>query len=130
MNRSTWNFAYTIEQLRDAAIAKRDWHEGRLKWWDDKRDETEAKIKSEGIEIDKSVAFGTDGYFSNKSHRRGASVTINNDLLDDFQECHSKVSEHQNKVKEYNGWVEVFSSQPLHHTLNLHQDDWLFFFGK
>lgn len=129
MNRHTWTFNYTADKLYDAAMMKREWHEGRLKWWAAKRDETKETIKAEGIEIDESVAFGTDTFYSNKSAHRGSSVSIRNDLVKDLTECVNKVSEHQNKIKEYDAWTQVLNSQ-RQAVLPLSQDDWLFFFGK
>lgn len=129
MNRVSWKFSYTADKLLGAADTKKTWHEGRLKWWADKRDETETKIRSEGLEIDKSVAFGTEAYLSNKSTHRGASIQINNDLLRDFSECQQKVAEHQGKIKDYDAWCQVLTSQGQA-TFDLNQDDWLFFFGK
>jgi hypothetical protein len=129
MNRNQWKFAYTADHLLVAAKTKKTWHEGRVNWWTKKRDEIKEKIKSEGIEIDESVAFGTEGYLSNKSNYRGASVSIRNDLVQDLNECVNKVSEHQTKVKEYDAWVQVLESQGKV-SLDLNQDDWLFFFGK
>lgn len=128
-NREEWKFAYQADKLLDAATTKKGWHEGRLKWWATKRDEMKEKIKDEGIEIDESVAYGTENYLSNKSSHRGASVSIRNDLVVDLNECVSKVSEHQNKIKNYDAWTQVLASQGSG-SFDLDQDDWLFFFGK
>lgn len=129
MNRHEWTFTYTADKLLAAAIAKKNWHEGRLNWWAKSRDEIKQTIKSEGIEIDESVAYGTENYLSNKSAHRGAAVSIRNDLVKDLNECVQKVSEHQNKIKDYDAWVQVLESQGQS-SLELNQDDWLFFFGK
>ena len=77
MNRTSWKFSYTADKLLGAATTKKTWHESRLDWWAKKRDEIKETIKAEGIEIDESVAFGTDNYLSNKSsHRMDLQVTI------------------------------------------------------
>jgi len=128
-NRLMWKFSYPADKLLEAATTKKAWHEERLKWWGTKRDEMKDKIKAEGIEIDESVAFGTDNYLSNKSTHRGASVSIRNDLVVDLTECVNKVSEHQNKIKDYDAWTQVLASQGQG-SFDLYQDDWLFFFGK
>lgn len=129
MNRNQWKFTYTADKLLEAANTKKRWHDGRLTWWASKRDEIKETIKSEGIEIDESVSFGTENYLSNKSAYRGSSVSIRNDLVEDLNECVGKVSEHQNKIKDYDAWIQVLESQGQS-SLELHQDDWLFFFGK
>lgn len=128
MNRDEWKFAYTAEKLLEAATAKKTFHEGRLTWWTDKQKEVEATIRSEGIEIDESVAIGTSNY-ANSFTGRGANVTIRNDLVRDLQECVSKAQEHREKVRGYDAWIQVLASQGRA-AFDLHQDDWLFFFGK
>src|SRR6266478_6038948 len=128
MNRNSWKFTYNADKLLLAAETKINWHEGRLKWWKDKREEIKGTIRSEGIEIDESVAAAEEGYkFS--SAQRGASVSIRNDLVSDLNECVNKVKEHQSKVRDYDAWRQVLASQGQV-SLELQQDDWLFFFGK
>lgn len=128
-NRLEWKFSYTADKLLEAATNKKHWHEGRLAWWAKKRDETKDTIKADGIEIDESVAFGTDTYISNKSAHRNSQVSIRNDLVKDLQECLAKVNEHQVKVKDYDAWMQVLSTQGQT-AFDLNQYDWLFFFGK
>lgn len=128
MNRASWKFTYTADKLLEAATAKRDFHAGRLDWWSSKRKETEDKIRSEGIEIDESVAIGSlTSNYSNSG--RGPQVSIRNDLVRDLTECVSKTQEHEAKIRDYGAWIQVLSSQGQT-SLELHQDDWLFFFGK
>lgn len=127
MNRSNWTFPYPADKLLDAAMAKKVFHEGRLDWWTDKRKSVEDTIRSEGIEIDESVAAVLSGY-SNTS-MRGPQVTIRNDLVRDLQECVAKTQEHQSKIKDYDAWTQVLASQGQA-SFDLYQDDWLFFFGK
>ena len=123
MNRNSWKFSYTADKLLDAANAKTSFHEGRLSWWAKKKEEVLSSIRSEGLEIDESVALG----YTNSG--RNTSVNIRNDLLKDLNECVSKITEHTGKLKEYNAWIQVLHSQGQA-ALDLNQDDWLFFFGK
>lgn len=129
MNRASWKFTYTADKLLDAATAKKDWHASRLDWWSGKRKETEDKIRSEGIEIDESVGVGslTTANYSNSG--RGPQVSIRNDLVRDLTECVQKTNEHEGKIRDYGAWIQVLASQGQT-SLELHQDDWLFFFGK
>ncbi|MCW2228119.1 hypothetical protein [Bradyrhizobium elkanii] len=129
MNRSSWKFTYTADKLFAAADAKKDWHMERLKWWSDKRKEVEATIRSEGIEIDESVAANIGSLNYSNSVHRGPSVNIRNDLVRDLSECVSKTQEHEAKCREYDAWMQVLGSQGQA-SLDLNQDDWLFFFGK
>jgi hypothetical protein len=129
MNRSSWKFTYTADKLLAAANAKKAFHTERHQWWSDKRDETKEKIKNEGIEIDESVAHGLNQATYSNSAFRGPSVSIRNDLVTDLDECVAKVGEHQHKIKDYDAWVQVLESQGQA-SLDLQQDDWLFFFGR
>lgn len=128
MNRDEWAFPYTADKLLEAAQAKKTFHESRLEWWEGKRKEVETTIRAEGIEIDESVAANLSSY-SNSTVGRGAQVSIRTDLVRDLQECVGKTAEHRQKIKDYDAWTQVLASQGQS-TFDLHQDDWLFFFGK
>lgn len=126
MNRKAWNFPYAADKLLDAARAKVAFHKDRLKWWEGKKQEVLALIRAEGIEIDESVAAG-EGY--GKSYTRQETVMIRNDLREDLEEVQAKVKEHRGKIADYGAWAEVLASQGGS-KFDLHQEDWLFFFGK
>ncbi len=126
MNRDEWKFSYTADRLLEAAMGKKEFHLGRLDWWSKKQKEVEGTIRSEGIEIDESVASAITNY---STAHRGAQVNIRGDLVRDLQECVVKVSEHREHIKNYDAWAQVLSSQGSS-SFDLHQDDWLFFFGK
>lgn len=126
MNRKTWNFPYPADKLLEAATAKVDFHKARLAWWTEKKESVLGQIRAEGIEIDESVAAG-QGY--GKSYARDEQVSIRNDLLRDLNECVAKVREHSEKIGDYDAWMQVLSSQGQS-MFDLHQDDWLFFFGR
>lgn len=123
MNRTEWTFPYSADKLHAAALAKHQFHTGRLDWWGKKKEEVLTQIKAEGLEIDESVAMG----YSNSG--RQTSVNIRNDFLRDLNECISKVAEHTSRTKDYDAWMQVLASQGQV-TFSLHQDDWLFFFGN
>lgn len=53
---------------------------------------------------------------------------VRNDLQQKLTECHTKINEHLAKVNEYTGWVQVLNGNP-ESRLQLHVDDYLFFFG-
>jgi hypothetical protein len=130
--RHIWKFAYTADKLLEAAQAKHSFHTGRLTWWTAKRDEIKETIKSDGIEIDESVADQagkSGGYPGYSTLGRPSQVSIRTDLVQDLNECLSKVQEHRGKVREYDAWIQVLESQGKA-SLDLDQDDWLFFFGK
>lgn len=123
MNRNGWEFSYTADKLLQAALTKQAHHADRLVWWESQKASVMERIKAEGIEIDESLSnFASNAY-------RNPTVSVRNDLLADMQECVTKVVEHRAKVAEYEAWGQVLSSQGQA-ALNLHHDDWHFFFGK
>ena len=129
-NRTAWKFSYNADQLTTAAKTKFDYHSARLVWWQQKQQETIAKIKSEGVKVDESIVEElTKTGYSTSNIGRGPQVQIRNDLLADLNECAHKVEEHRRKIKDYEGWVEILASQGQL-TLALDQEDWLFFFSK
>jgi len=123
MQRDKWTFPYAADKLLEAARAKLDFHASRLEWWKKKKEEVLTQIKAEGLEIDESVALG----YSNSM--RNTSVNVRNDLLTDLNECVQKINEHKHKMTDYHAWIQVLASQGQA-GFDLHQDDWLFFFGK
>lgn len=127
MKRDEWEFPYGAEILNDAATKKNAHHFERQKWWENKKQEVMTTIKSEGIEIDESLAGEYVGKMSNYS--RGTTVMVRNDLQKDLDECVAKIKEHRNKAEGYAAWTEVLSVQKGM-VFNLHQEDWLYFFGK
>ena len=124
MQRHQWTFSYPADTLLKAATTKHEFHDQRLGWWTTKKSEVLDKIRAEGLEIDESVAVG----YSNKSGRE-TSVNVRIDLLRDMNECAQKIVEHTAKVKDYDAWIQVLTSQGQTY-FSLHQEDWLFFFGK
>lgn len=124
MNRSKWEFPYAADKLLDAARAKHQHHTVRLKWWEDKKAETMEKVKAEGLEFDESLADKLSS-----AYNRQTTVQIREDLLRDLQECVGKIREHRDKTNDYDAWMQVLASQGSA-AFVLHQEDWLFFFGK
>lgn len=122
--RDNWRFTYTVDNIKQAAIEKEAWHLNRHAFWKEKNDEVMTKIKSEGLEISKSVAQS----YSNSG--RNAQVMVRTDLQVDLNECQSKITEHLNKYKDYQAWVFVLDSQPPQNLLELSKDDYLYFYGK
>ena len=61
MNRETWTFDYPTEQILGAVHEKLDFHSQQLQFWQAKREEIAATIRSEGIEINEKRGFGFSG---------------------------------------------------------------------
>lgn len=125
MLRNEWKFDYTASTLADAALAKRNAHEGKLHWWENKKAEVMTKVRESGIEVHESVAAS----YSNTKGSFGPQITIDATLQRDLQECQEKILSHTTLIQAYDGWVQVLTNN-LEVRLTLHHDDWLFFFGK
>lgn len=123
MQRSQWLFQYSSKDLAKAALAKVEHHRRRLKFWEEAKAKVMAEVKESGIEVSESEAGGN---YSN--HRREPRVMVRNDLQVRITECHEKIQEHQGRITEYNGWVQVLEASSA--TLPLNADDYLFFYGK
>jgi hypothetical protein len=124
MNRKDWEFEYTAKTLADAASSKKAYRESRVEWWKNQQSSLMAEIKENGLEINESVAslYAT-------SASRAPQLTVKADLQQKLSECHAKIREHLEAVREYDGWVQVLNANP-ESRLKLKYGDWLFFFGE
>lgn len=128
MQRKEWEFEYTASKLAEAAQAKVKWHNERLEWWKNKKNEVFATIRKEGLEVDEKISLE----FKNPKSRdwdRGAQVMVRNDLQKDLDECMEKLQAHTLRLNEYCGWQQVLAAN-TENRQSLDIDDWLFFFGK
>jgi hypothetical protein len=130
MARDGWRFTFTSAAVLAAAEKKVAHHQGRVDWWLAKRDEVLAKVRSEGIEIDESLAVEDGKWANTASYNRQPGAMIRQDLLEDIAECNNKVREHRAKVAGYEGWVELLGAPagvPME--LELEHADWTYFFS-
>lgn len=58
MQRNEWKFDYTARNLAAAARERLEFHQERLAFWKQKRDEVLAQIRSEGVEVDEKILLG------------------------------------------------------------------------
>lgn len=136
MKRQEWEFRYTATQLAEAAAKKRDHHRERTAWWITQKEAVMAEIKESGIEVSESVA----AQYSNTTMKMAPQVMVRSDLQSKLNECYGKITKHQQIADEYDGWFQVMqgrghngviqlaaSTEPY---FDLHQDDWLYFFGE
>lgn len=127
MLRDEWVFNYKIETIAEATTNKLQFHQDRLKWWKEKKEQVMAKIREDGLEIDENIVME---YLSPKSRdwERGAQVTVRDDLKKDLDECLKKLAHHTAFIDDFNGWNQLLVGNP-NATLGLDHSDWLFFFG-
>jgi hypothetical protein len=129
MNRDNWLFTYTAGAVLDAAKAKVEHHGARAAWWLGKREGVLERVKSEGIEIDESLAAGDVSKFAN-TYARQPGAMIRQDLLNDIGECNAKVAEHRTKLAGYEAWVEMLGADGgVPDELELDHADWTYFFS-
>lgn len=124
MNRQDWEFEYVGSVLAEASKTKKIYRESRLAWWKTKEEELMKEVKESGLEINESVG---SSYMSNAG--RAPHISVRGDLQDKLSECHSKIKEHSEAAREYDGWIQVLTSNP-ESILKLKHSDWLFFFSK
>lgn len=131
MKRNEWEVQYTGSALADAAMAKIDFHGGRLKFWAGKKEEVMGEIKASGLEINESLAdqLRASNSYQATTQGYGPSVTIRDDLLQKMQEAHGKVGTHESLIKQYQAWAQMMTAHPTA-LFSLRHDDWMFFFGK
>src|SRR4051812_44928664 len=136
--RSYWTFQYKAQEIGDAAARQRDYRKEREQFWRNKKEEVMATIRKEGVEINESIAdqlmgggvaaaaaMGKNAYSTQAL--RGPSVTIREDLVQNLQECVTKIETHRKAAIDYEGWVQ-FLTAPANRekTLELTQQDWLY----
>lgn len=134
--RENWIFEYKVADVLEGAITRRDYHEGRLKWWSEQYEEVRKKILAEGITFDQSLLDRNDfakSMFSNSmpSYARGQEVTVDPELLRDLQECATKKIEHMKAFMNYSSWCAALQHRVTNSPealLPLKFDDWRFFF--
>ncbi len=129
MQRDTWKFGYSAQQIIEATNSKLKFHQERFDWWKDKKEQVLTQIRAEGLEIDEAIALE---YISPKSRdywERGAQVTVRDDLRKDLNECLKKLAYHTDLINDFRGWQQVLTANP-DTPLNLDHEDWLFFFGQ
>lgn len=125
MKRNEWQFNFAVSELIEPTQKKIDAHTAKLKWWENKKAEVMQKVRESGIEIHDSVAAS----YSNTKGGFGPEIKIDVTMQRDLSECQQKIMEHSLLLKTYQGWLELFKHNP-NNRLELHADDWLFFFGE
>lgn len=133
MLRDEWRFTHTAEELLTAATAQRDFRAGRVKVWEDKKQEVITRIRESGINVNDSIAAemsANPGKYLSTHGRRGPQITIDATMQADLDECFSKIQHHRELLDQYAAWVQVFDSRDATETFELQHDDWMFFFGK
>jgi hypothetical protein len=129
MKREEWTFEYSAAALADAAAAQAAFRRTRFEFWSTKKSEVMQKIRDSGITVHEDIALGLlDKSYSN-SVRAGAQVLVDPMLQRDLNECVTKMQNHSERARQYDGWEQVFRGNrdarvPLDH------DDWMYFFGR
>jgi hypothetical protein len=125
--RKDWRFPYTTTRVLEGAKTKALFHAERLAFWQRKQTETMERIKSDGLQVQTSLAGSN---YSNVNRGFGAQVVVDATLQRDLDECETKIHEHKAKADTYRGWVEVLAAQRGDVTVELDHEDYLFFFGR
>jgi hypothetical protein len=134
MKRDEWLFTYTAKDLAVAAKAQKEFREGRVAAWEAKKTETMARIKESGLTVHEDLAVGMSAANMLNKYQSthaigGPQILIDDTMQRDLNECHMKLNEHRNLVKQYSAWLQVLEANPADR-VSLDHDDWMFFFGK
>jgi hypothetical protein len=130
MLRVKWEFEYTASKLASAAKEQHDFRVGRIKVWEEKKQQVMQQIRDTGLSIDESLALQLSNKMSSyTSHNSGVSVKIDQTLLDNLDETVQKINEHTTLKTQYNAWTQVLFANP-ESRLKLDHEDWMFFFGR
>jgi len=131
MKRDDWVVPYTGNALLAAATGKLEFHEGRRKWWGEKKEELIGKIRAEGINVTESVVdeLGKLGYHTSNAAIGGPTIQIDAGLAAQVREAAQKVHEHDGKIAQYKAWMQMLEAHQ-NANFDLDHDDWMFFFGK
>lgn len=124
VNRHNWQFEYSAASLLHAARNKVQLHKSRLDFWSKAKDKVMAEIRESGIDVAESSAGSNYTKSGMTPH-----VVIDTTLQSKLTECHQKVHEHNNQIKDYEGWMQVMEDNPGKN-FQLTIDDYLYFFGK
>jgi len=132
MNRDQWEFEYTANKLSEAAQAQKDYRDGRVKVWEEKKAEIMTKIKDSGLTVHESpgekLSTASNNY-NTRAMGRGVTVMVDPMLQRDMDECMTKIEQHREASKSYDGWIQVLNANS-EARLKLKHNDWMYFFGK
>ena len=124
--RTLWRITLPASKVHEGAVAKLQYHQNRLKVWENAREETKQKIKERGVILDESVLDEEHSKYSNSG--RAPSVALDNLLVKDLNEANNKINEHKDRVSGFQSWV--FFLENATGDLELTLSDYLYFFGK
>jgi len=128
MKRQEWTFDIAAAELAKASQAKVIHHTDRLSFWKGSQEKVMQEVREKGLSIETSAAgFGYSG--SNVRPKNMPQIVIDDTYQRRLEESNEKIQEHQRKLSEYEGWVQVMADNQSR-TYPLNADDYLFFFGK
>ncbi len=101
--RHEWTFAYSIEELRQAAQAQLGRNQDRVSYWVQKKEEAEINLRENGVEFrDDQVTGGSQ-----------LNIMVDPDLRQRYDDARSKLRTYVNLVEEFERWLRVFHGLDL-----------------
>lgn len=121
IGRNSWTFEYQVKEVLDACRARMKYHEERIAWWKNERDEVEKKLRDSGVT------------FNEPTYTGGARLEarLDDTLTSRLAECRTSVNWHENRYNDYEAFEEaLFRETAMDNpaTLHLTADDVNFFF--
>jgi hypothetical protein len=118
--RSDWTFEYGIEEVKDAAEKKVQFHADRITFWESAKETTLNLIRESGIDIREHEITGG----------QRAEVIIDPTHQQRLNEAQDGLTRNKAKLDEYEGWAQVLHSRVMQNdarTLSLDHQDILYF---
>lgn len=128
MKREEWMFEYTASRLADAAASQAAFRRTRFEFWRAKKEEVVQRIRDSGLTVHEDMSLGLmDKTYVTRDSR--AQVLVDPMLQRDLNECVTKMQQHSERAREYDGWEQVLRGN-AEARVQLDHDDWMYFFGK
>jgi hypothetical protein len=116
MNRQTHRFRYLGQQIAAACTAEVEYHEERIRFWENARDGAIAACKSAGFTVKEHAISGG----------KRAEMVIDQTFQRRVDEAVSKVSSHQSARDRYRIEAGAYGAQPSGY-FDLDPDDVVYF---
>ncbi len=124
MTKHEWKFARLGSELLTGAQSKKQICEGKLAWWKTRKEDLIKTIPA-GVTMEESQV----NYSSATTSFGAPQLIIDPTLQKHLKEAHSRLTNLSERIKEYDGWIQILEKNATQ-TFSVDHDDWLFFFGK
>lgn len=122
--RHGWTFPHTRAHLLAAAQTRRDFHEARAKFWQDKLASVEATIREKGLDFRQNIP---ERYMGATTNYYQQQIVVDNTLTQEHGQAQGRLRHHQQLAEEFRRWTVALSANGAPSTYNLTIDDIAYF---